>query len=243
MSGPIYNFQRRPMRRTFGRLRPGSATAWLIFLNILVYVADRMLVYWGYTVDVRIDNNQLIFSPLQFWGHFSKLLAVNYGQAWRFVTFQFLHVNFDHLVFNMLTLFFFGPMIEAYLGARLFVPFYLLSGIGGAVMYLLLLAGGWFVAAPWVPLIGASAGIFGILIASARLAPDAVALLFGFFPMRLRTAAWVFIGYAIFQILFRRSNAGGEAAHLGGAIVGYFLIARAGLLERLAWLGKRAPPF
>jgi membrane associated rhomboid family serine protease len=240
----MWDFQRRPMRRIFARPRPGSVTAWLIFINVFVYVADSMLTRWGYTYRFATpDNAMIIFSPLNYWGHFSKLLAVDQFQVWRFVTFQFLHANFDHLVFNMLTLFFFGPMIEAYLSSRLYLPFYLLCGIGGAMFYLALLVSGHFVQLNWSPLIGASAGIFGLLVASARIAPNSIALIFGFFPIRLRTATWLFIAYGVFQVIFRRSNWGGEAAHLGGAIVGFLLITWPQVLERIAWLGKRAPPF
>lgn len=241
---PLWDFQRRPMRRTFAHPRPGSVTAWLIFLNVLVYVVDSMLARWGYTYRFAApDNAIIVFSPLNYWGHFSKLLAIDHFQIWRFVTFQFLHANFDHLVFNMLTLFFFGPMVEAYLTSRLFLPFYLLSGIGGAMLYLALLVSGHFVSLNWTPLIGASAGIFGVLIASTRIAPNSIALLFGFFPMRLRTATWLFIAYGVFQVSFRRTNWGGEAAHLGGAAVGFVLITWPAVLERIAWFGKRAPPF
>jgi membrane associated rhomboid family serine protease len=54
---------------------------------------------------------------------------------------------------------------------------------------------------------------------------------------------WVFVAYAVFQVLFRGSNAGGEAAHLGGALIGFLLMTFPRVLERIAWLGKRAPPF
>jgi membrane associated rhomboid family serine protease len=231
------------MRRTFAHPRPGSVTSWLIFLSVLVYVVDGMLLKWGQGYPRATPAGPVVFPPLYYWGHFSKMLAIDHFQIWRFITFQFLHGGFDHLVFNMLTLYFFGPMIEAYLMSRLYVVFYLLSGIGGASLYLALLVTDKVIAYNWTPLVGASAGIFGILIASARIAPSAIALVFGFFPMRLRTLIWIFIGYAILQIWIGAANAGGEAAHLGGAAVGYLLIRRPQVLERIAWFGKRAPPF
>ena len=183
-------------------------------------------------------------SPLTYWGHFSEVMAIYNMQFWRFITFQFLHVNFDHLLFNMITLYFFGPAVERYLTSRQFLPFYLLCGMGGAGMYFLLLLFGWQISSPWVPLVGASAGIFGVLVAATQIAPDAVGLVFlGLIPIRLRLLTWLFVAYAVFQVLFRGTNAGGEAAHLGGAIVGYVLIRYSGVMERIAWLGKRAPPF
>jgi membrane associated rhomboid family serine protease len=257
---PILDYQqpyRPPLRRGFAHPRAGSVTAWLIFLNVAIYVIDRLLVSWhiGYLVGfgegTHIAWQARPMGPLEYWGYFSVTSAIGWMQFWRFVTFQFLHANFDHLLFNMVALFFFGPMVEKVLSSRQFVPFYLLCGVGGAVMYVLLMFIGWMVqspwvpviGAPWIPLVGASAGIFGILIAASRIAPNAIALVFGIFPMRLRALAWLFIAYAVFQILFRGSNAGGEAAHLGGAAVGYFLMKFPQVLERIAWFGKRAPPF
>ena len=239
------DYMNRPMPRSAYR-GPGavSVTFWLIAINVAVYLIDRLLLRAnvGYLI-VTPDGERVPMPPLEFWGHFSEWWAIREWQVWRFVTFQFLHANADHLIFNMIALFFFGPFVEAYLTSRLFLPFYLLCGIGGACMYLLLLLMGWRIGNAFVPLVGASAGIFGVLIAAARIAPDSIALVFGVIPMRLRTLAYFFICYAIFTVLFRGSNAGGEAAHLGGAAAGYLLLEWPEALERVGWLGRRAPPF
>ncbi|MEO6436712.1 MAG: rhomboid family intramembrane serine protease [Tepidisphaeraceae bacterium] len=220
-----------------------SITTWLIVLCIAAYIIDRLLVRAGIFYVVDIDEQRIYFAPLYHWGYFSQHWAVRDFQIWRFVTFQFLHANLDHLIFNMVALYFFGPMVEAYLSSRQFLVYYLLCGVGGGVMYLILLTAGLRVGSSWVPLVGASAGIFGVLIAATLIAPRTEALVFGIIPMPLRTLAWLFIGYAIFTVLFRGSNAGGEAAHLGGAAVGFVLMRNPALLERAAWGGRRAPPF
>jgi membrane associated rhomboid family serine protease len=89
-----------------------------------------------------------------------------------------------------------------------------------------------------VPLVGASAGIFGVLIAAAHVAPNAmIMMMFPPVPMRLRTLAWVFIAIAVYTVFTRGRNAGGEAAHLGGAIVGFLLMQG----ERILTDGRRAP--
>jgi membrane associated rhomboid family serine protease len=108
-------------------------------------------------------------------------------------------------------------------------------------MYLLLLVLGFHIGSAWVPLIGASAGIFGVLVAAARLDVELVLSERIFIPMRY--VAILFILYAIYTVLFSGSNAGGQAAHLGGAVVGYALTRWPQAMERIAWLGKRAPPF
>ena len=108
------------------------------------------------------------------------------------------------------------------------------------VLYLLLNAGGaaltlFGATAPvvlfndtQVPLIGASAGVFGVLLAGAYLSPNTMVLLFFVIPIRLVTLAYGLVAVAVLTLLFRNdelgSNAGGEAAHLGGAIAGYYFI-------------------
>jgi membrane associated rhomboid family serine protease len=92
-------------------------------------------------------------------------------QAAQLVTFQFLHANTDHLIFNMLGLWFIGGMVESALGRRRYLAFYLVCGISGALMFLFLNLLGWgfhlhlpglLFADPYTPLIGASAGVFGV---------------------------------------------------------------------------------
>src|SRR5205814_1372266 len=139
-------------------------------------------------------------------------------------------------------LYMFGPMIESYLGRWRYLAFYLICGIGGAVSYLVLWQAHVLVGYPWVPLVGASAGIFGILIAASRVAPDTtVMLMFPPIPMRLKTMAWVFVGIALFTVFTNGKNAGGEAAHLGGAILGYVLIANPRVLDVFDFAKMRQP--
>jgi membrane associated rhomboid family serine protease len=221
-----------------------SITTWLIIINVVVFIVDILLFRHGIGYVVTIPRvGSMLFPPLQFWGHFSEVFAIGKLQLWRFITFQFLHENLSHIVFNMITLYFFGPLVEEEMGRRQFLPFYLLCGMGGAAMYLLLLVLGFHIGSAWVPLIGASAGIFGVLVAAAVLEPHAEVLVFGIIPIPLRRMAYLFILYALFTVLFSGSNAGGQAAHLGGAVVGYALTRWPQAMERIAWLGKRAPPF
>jgi membrane associated rhomboid family serine protease len=207
----------------FGTMRMWSVSTWLIVINVAVFVADIVFV-------VRTSDGFVIGRPF-LWGHFSAATALYDLQLWRFITFQFLHADVAHLFFNMLSLYFFGGFIEQYLGSRRFLAFYLLCGVAGAVAYLLLWKMGVLISHPIVPMVGASAGIFGVLFAAAQVAPNTrVMLMFPPIPMRLRTLAWILIGIAVLTIVnsARRGggggNAGGEAAHLGGAALGALLI-------------------
>ncbi len=196
-----------------------------------------------------------LMPPLQRWFHFSTTLAFQKLEVWRFIGFQFLHANLTHLLFNMVGLFFFGPMVERFLGSKRYIAFYLLCGIFGAIMYLLLNVSGFVISMLFgqgvmipgllfnstaTPLIGASAGVFGVLMAGAFLAPNATVLLFFILPMRLKTLAYALVAVALFTIIVGGSNAGGEAGHLGGAIAGFYFIRRPqhlhGFFDLLGWV-------
>jgi membrane associated rhomboid family serine protease len=220
-----------------------SYTLWIISACVAVFVLDLVLMYFGVGGFVWVGDVQLTMGILQYFGHFSQYFAIERMEIWRFVTFQFLHGNLQHLVFNMLALFFFGPLVEAYLRGRQFVVYYLLCGVGGALFYLVLLMLGYRIGTPTVPLVGASAGIFGILVAAALIAPHAMVYVLGIFPLRLVTLAYFFIIFAVLQVVFMGENAGGEAAHLGGAAAGVLLMRKTDWLEKIAWAGRRAPPF
>jgi membrane associated rhomboid family serine protease len=225
-------YQARP--RMVGNLRMFSVTTWLIIINVVVYVLNilcQKLGYWFLIHLPPVDINGILVQrePVAFpWidgiGHFSVATAIMHGQIWRFITFQFLHANTTHILFNMIALFFFGPLVESYLGGRRYLVFYLLCGMAGAVTYVILWMLHILISNPWVPLVGASAGIFGVLIAGAMIAPDATVLIWGVIPMRLRTMALVLLAIAAYTVIFQGNNAGGEAAHLGGAALGFLLI-------------------
>lgn len=225
-------------------LGPKTVTGWLLAINIAVFILDRALMGMGIGYLVRVPGapGLVQMGVFEYWGHFSAAKAILGFEVWRFIGFQFLHANLTHILFNMFMLYMFGRTIEGYLGPRRFVVFYLLCGIAGPVAYCVLWATGWFVSTPYTPLVGASAGVFGVLIATATLAPKAQVLVFGLFPAQLRDVAFVMIGVAVYTILFfgdtGHHNAGGEAAHLGGALAGYLLIRRPKLLDRIA--GVRA---
>jgi membrane associated rhomboid family serine protease len=208
----------------FGSMQMWSVTTWLIVINVAVFVLD------GVSGSLLTD-----------WGFFSAVTAIYNLQVWRFITYQFLHAGFTHIFFNMLALYFFGPLIEGYLGSRRYLAFYLLCGIAGAVMYVILWQLGLLHYGARTPLVGASASIFGVLIAAARVAPDTtVMLMFPPIPIKLKVLAWIMIGIAVYTIFANGANAGGEAAHLGGAALGAFLIWRPQVLNVFAmWPPKK----
>jgi membrane associated rhomboid family serine protease len=160
---------------------------------------------------------------------------------WRYLTFQFLHGSVSHIFFNMFGLWIFGGMVEQYLGSKRYAAFYLTCGVFGAVSYLLLnLLGarvgvrlpGVLFDSLYTPLVGASAGVFGVIMACAYIAPNAIVqLLFPPIPLKLKWFAYGYVAFAAWNLLRGGSNAGGDAAHIGGAIAGFFFIRNAHLLR------------
>lgn len=182
-----------------------------------------------------------VMDPIEKWGHFSTLRGFRMMEVWRLVTFQFLHAGVMHIFFNMLGLFFFGSLVEQYLGKKRYAAYYLMCGVSGGVSYLILNLIG-FLGLPLpgaldvsvgTPLIGASAGVFGVIVACAYIAPNTVVqLLFPPIPLKMRTFAYGYVGLVVLNLFFFRGhNVGGDAAHLGGALAGYYFIRRPHLLR------------
>lgn len=203
-----------------GRLRMMSVVTWLIIINAAVYVLDTVL-------SGSMRGSAVVPHD---WLNFNVDQAIEHVQLWRAVTYTFVHGGIFHIFFNMLALYFFGPMVESVLGGKRFLAFYLLCGAAGAALFTVLvyaLPGLMFPAgmpAHWAQLIGASGCVMGVLIAGAMIAPDQqVMLLFPPIPMKLRTMAIVFVAIDFLAVAVGGSNAGGSVAHLGGAAFGFVL--------------------
>ncbi len=150
---------------------------------------------------------------------------------WQLVTYMFLHGGVFHLLFNLFTLWMFGGEVEDTLGTRQFVRFYFLTWIGGAVFYLLFRSGS------TVPVIGASAAIYGVLVAFAVLFPHRIVTLLLFLVIPVNLKAWqlaaVFVGISVLFGVTGTADGVAHLAHLGGALVGYLLLTGRQHVERL----------
>lgn len=215
-----------------------TVTRWLLVINVLVFVLDWFVIRKAVplaTHDGRIipsvdANGQLVAIPfplLASWGYFSFDMALYGHQLWRFITYQFCHANIEHILVNMMGLMLAGPIVEEKLGRWRFLAFYLLCGIAGPVAHLLFAQLGFMQVNLFTPLIGASASIYGVLVAAARIAPDEIVMLaFPPIDLKLRTLAIVMIGLSALAVIYNWTNVGGHAAHIGGAVMGWFLIWR-----------------
>lgn len=214
--------------------RMWSVNAWLIAINCAIHLLAM-------TVFVRTTSTGAKWSVLHELGNFSTFDGFQRLEVWRLVTFQFLHSpdNIFHLGFNMFGLWVFGPMVEQALGGKRYLAFYLMCGIGGGLMYLILnLISVFQIPLPLAldvsthtPLVGASAGVFGVIVACAHIAPNArVQLLFPPIPLKMSWFAYGYVAFAALNLIMGGNNAGGDAAHIGGAIAGFFFIRHPHLL-------------
>lgn len=164
--------------------------------------------------------------------------AVNPGswsttlQPWRLISYQFLHdtTGIWHILLNMFALFMLGPALERSWGGRKFLPYYLICGASGGIVYLLLARIGFL--APG-PMVGASGAIYGLLVACAILFPHFVAILF-IFPVPIRVLAVVIAATSFLTVITRGDNAGGQAAHFTGMAVGAAYVLLVPRLDRFS---------
>ena len=150
--------------------------------------------------------------------------AISRGHIWQFLTFQFLHGDFIHVLFNGMVLFFCGRVLEGVLSNKQWLCLYFGSGLVGGIFHSL-----GSLVLPYnfpTPVVGASAGVYGMLAAFCFLNPMQDVYLFFVLRFKARVFFFIALGLSAFFIL---SPAGGErlgahGAHLGGLLAGYAYI-------------------
>ena len=179
----------------------------LIILNGLFFLAEIVLP--GRMGDWLIERLGLFFWES---GNF---------QIYQLVTSMFLHANFEHIFFNMFALWMFGRTLEYELGSQRFLTFYMVCGVGAAlIQYLTALA---FGELPLL-LVGASGAVMGLLLAFGVMHPNAVIMLL--IPPIPMKAKWFVIIYAVIELFLGWRGVGNVAhfAHVGGMLWGFLLL-------------------
>ena len=155
-------------------------------------------------------------------------------KVWQPITYMFLHADFSHLFFNMFALWMFGRGLEWEMGAKRFLLYYFVCGVGAAAIQLLMaeidlsnLAQGSlnYYHYLWTPTLGASGAVFGLLLAFGMLHPNAtIMLLIPPIPMK---AKWFVLIYGLIELVFGmsgRMDSVAHFAHLGGMFWGWLLL-------------------
>lgn len=151
-------------------------------------------------------------------------LSVYIVQPWSILTYMFFHEGLFHILFNMLFLYWFGLLVDQYLGSRKLANLYILGGIAGAVLYVVMynISPHFSEVLPFAKMLGASAGVYAVVVGAATLAPNTTFHLLLLGPVKIKYIAIFYVVIAFVNAA--GSNAGGELAHLGGAAMGYFYI-------------------
>lgn len=227
-----------------------SVTQSLIIINIIVFVVG-LAVQKNALLCIAAPWSPEKDSVFHILGAYSWFTCFSLHELWRLVSYQFVHAGAAHLIFNMWALYFFGSNVERDMGGRRFLLFYLVCGVAGALFSSALASAGFYCSVPetpnnliivnqlaqyvgydapvqvWqmIPMVGASASIYGVLVAAAFLYPGAtVSLILPPVTLTVRALALWIIAIASVTILFNLSNAGGEAGHLGGVIMGALIM-------------------
>jgi membrane associated rhomboid family serine protease len=181
----------------------------LIIANVAVFV-------------LQMAGGVSLFEAFALWPPASGVSLGPSFQLWQLVTYSFLHANVAHIFFNMFALYMFGSDIERLFGSRFFTAYYFVSVLAAAVSHLVVTS--WMGAAPY-PTVGASGGVYGLLLAYGLYFPNRqLMLLIPPIPMRARTFVIVF--GVLELVLGVTGTAAGVAhfAHLGGMLGGYLMI-------------------
>lgn len=200
--------------------RPNNAPAQLIIINVVVFVVLGICM-----VITKITGFENVFSIIhsqfELPAQFNEFLT----RPWTIITYAFAHdlTGIFHILFNMLALYWFGRLFAEYLGSDKMIAVYVLGALFGGIFYLLA-----YNTIPFfversnlgpIGMVGASAAVDAIIVAIATLLPNYTFHLLFFGPVKIKYIAFV----AVFLSLLGTvgANAGGNIAHLGGALIGF----------------------
>ena len=180
-------------------------TQWLLIANVAIYVLE--------------SSNMFNAAAFALWppGGFDSRF-----EPWQLVTYSFLHANLAHIFFNMFALYMFGGEIERLFGSRFYALYYFAAVVTAAITHLIITA---WMGATSAPMVGASGGIYGLLLAFGIYFPHRRVMLL-FPPIPLPARVFVFGFAALELVLGITQTAAGVAhfAHLGGMLGGFIMI-------------------
>lgn len=180
----------------------------LLFINIIFTLASASYVYEAVVNQLMLPAaiSEFIYKP------------------WTLITYFFTHEGFFHILFNMLFVYWFGSIIMEFLGSEKLVNLYILGGLAGGLLYLLLYNTLPFFAqqVETSRMLGASAGVFAVVVGAATFMPNYTISLILLGPVRIKYIALFYVLLSFAQAT--GPNAGGELAHLAGAVVGFFFM-------------------
>ncbi len=199
--------------------RPKNGLMKIILINLIVF-----LVLLVINVISKLSQADHIYEVIVNQLSLPAFIGNFIYKPWTLVTYFFTHEGFLHILFNMLFLYWFGSIIMEFLGSEKLVNLYVLGGLCGGVFYMLI-----YNVLPFFSevvygstMLGASAGVFAVVVGAATFSPDYTFSLLLLGPVKIKYIAIFYVVLSFAQAA--GSNAGGELAHLAGAAVGFIFI-------------------
>jgi membrane associated rhomboid family serine protease len=198
--------------------RPNHAHVQLIIINVAVFLALGVVYVFS-----KVGGLDAVFEAVYKQFLIPPKFVSFLSRPWTILTYGFAHSLSDifHILFNMLALYWFGRLFIEYLGSDKLIALYVLGALAGGVVYLLM-----FNTIPFFVqrsefsgMVGASAAVYAVMVAAATLLPDYTFFLLFFGPVRIKYIVAVYIVISFLGSV--GPNAGGNLAHLGGALMGF----------------------
>lgn len=205
------------------KIKNGNPVTRLIIINAVVF-----LIISIFRILTFLSGEAIVLNSIESFLQNALALPISFSglalKPWTLITYMFTHVALMHIFWNMITLFWFGEILSQYTSNKKIIPLYLLGGIAGALITIVLitLIPGLHVYIG-APLIGASAGVTAIIIAAATLVPEVRMNMLFIGPVKLLYVALFVIFIDVLSVA-SYDNVGGNLAHLGGALMGYIFI-------------------
>lgn len=197
--------------------KQGNTLMVIIIINIAIFLILNLAWFAQRVSPLPISDILLkyVFTMNSDW-------KIAFSRPWTLVTTYFSHEDLGHIFWNMVGLYMFGKIIEDMLGHRRVVSLYLIGGFVASLSILLLYGTIPYFADKHGPALGASGAVYAISVAAATLVPDyEIGLLFfGRVKIKYIVALYVFLSF----IGTAGANAGGNIAHMGGALYGFIFI-------------------
>ena len=185
------------------------AVKFLLVVNVAVFVIVNVAID---AVNPLLENEIIVY-----FGLLPSLVWQNF-YVWQLFTYQFLHGGLLHILFNMFALWMFGCTLERRWGSEFFFKYYFVSIVGGGILNVLLMPG------QMVPSIGASAGIYGILLAYGLIYPEQIVYFYFLFPIKMKYFVWIIGAIEFYSSLASGQSGIAHLAHLGGMLFGYLYL-------------------
>ena len=180
---------------------------WLLIVNTAIFVLEYIPAVHDLVAPLALVPDLVVFRFPWY--------------VWQLFTYMFLHGGIGHLLFNMLALWMFGRPLEQTWGTRRFLKYYFLCGIGAGICDV---AVNIVLGHHNTSTIGASGGIYGLLLAFGVLFPDTTVLMNFLFPIKAKYLVMIYGAVALFSALGSGNSGVSNVAHLGGMLFGYLYL-------------------